>query len=57
MCVDQERGRYLAVSTEDAEVWADSHTSHDDALGKLVRNNAGITVDKVVDIDEVTHRP
>lgn len=53
VCVDPERGRYLAVSTEDATVRAESYTSEDEAVGILIREYPGLVVEKVVSLDEV----
>jgi hypothetical protein len=37
MCVDAERGRYMAISAEDPAMKAFSHTSENEALGELVQ--------------------
>lgn len=52
VCVDPERGRYLAISTEDPKMFAVSEGSFS-AVGVLVTNNPGIQIDQVIDIDTV----
>lgn len=52
LCVDSERGRYLAVSTTDPSIIAVSYTNVGEAIGNLVISNPGIQIDEVVDLDE-----
>jgi hypothetical protein len=49
LCVDQERGRYLAVSALDPGIFA-TGSSEIEALGQLVTATPGIQVDNVVHI-------
>lgn len=54
LSVDSERCKYLAFypdpNVADAVILAESHTSTEEAVGRLVRNNPGIQVDQVVEI-------
>lgn len=51
VCIDPERGIYLAVSNEDHKLRAVSYTSHDAAVGILVTNNPGLNVEAVHTIE------
>jgi len=50
MCVDPERGRYLAFFNEDPskKVICDDL---DAAVGRLVRENEGVTIDNVYEVE------
>ena len=50
LCVDPERGKYLAISTEDPKVRAFSYSSEEEALGLLVKQNPGIVIEEVTSI-------
>ena len=50
MCVDPERGAYMAISTDDPDCKVIC-SSEEEALGRLVRERPGIKVDNVVHID------
>ena len=54
MCVDAERGRYMAISTDDPDLKVLA-SSAEEALGILVRDNPGIKVDNVCSINTNWH--
>lgn len=56
LCVDPERGRYLAVSTENPEMIASSYTSEDEAIGILIRENPGLVIDNIFSLDQTGKR-
>ena len=53
LCVDQERGRYVAFFGEDPIVFAESYTSTDEAVGFLTKRIAGTDyrIERVIDLD------
>lgn len=48
MCVDQMRGAYLAISTENPEIRAVSWSTPEAAVGELVENNPGINIGHII---------
>lgn len=56
MCVNPESGRYVAFCAEDPLVHSDSHGCIEEAVGKLLINHPGLTVDKVVDLEALWGR-
>jgi hypothetical protein len=53
MNIDPERGKYLAISTEDPKIRAFSYDNEEAALGLLVIQHPGIVIDEVVSIFSV----
>lgn len=51
LCVDPERGKYLAFFGEDPIVQEVSYTSTDEAVGKLMKKAVGWPVSKIVVVD------
>ena len=51
MCVDPERGAYMAISAEDSSLKVVCGTSEEEALGRLVAQTPGIVIDKVISVD------
>ena len=57
MCVDPERGKYLALAVgEDGWLTAISHTSEAEAIGTLVAENGEITVEAVHSVETSAKR-
>ncbi len=53
LCVDPEMGQYLAVSTSDHRIFGISYVSVEEAVGRLVAANPGVTIDQVISLDEL----
>lgn len=56
ICVDQERGCYVAFCRESPGIRAESYIGADEAVGKLVRHVKGTTasaIDEIIDLDAV----
>ena len=51
MCVDPERGAYMAISCDNPDDKIICGTSEQEALGRFVESHPGVTVDKVVSVD------
>lgn len=49
--VSNETCDYIAVSTTDPSIIARSYTSTSEAVGKLVTDNPGITIDKITFVE------
>jgi len=51
LCIDPERGRYIAIGSSVPPKVAMSHRSESDAVGRLVQEAAYIEVDAVISIE------
>ena len=57
LCIDPERGRYIAFSSEDCELTAISHNSEEEAVGLLMINCPGLPFDAVKSVSTSTRAP